>query len=198
MRQVPQARQRRTDTKGKTMNEEIATGQDPAVRDKANSEQPIDCAQIMPAMNSGSGGAVNGDGAGGAPGAEEDAVLTPEQVTALVALVENPDVQMAADAAGVNRATIYRWMNKPGFQSELTRQRNEAFAVALASVKTHAGRAVAQLAGMLDASDERVRRLVCNDILAHGMKAHDIQDIQERLNVLERNMKQQKNAQRGR
>ena len=154
-----------TQTKGTTMNGEIATGQDPA-----------------------------GDGAGGAPGVEEDAALTPEQVTALAALVEDPDVQMAADAAGVNRGTIYRWMKKPGFQSELTRQRNEVFAAALASVKTHAGRAVAQLAGMLNASDERVRRLVCNDILAHGLKAHDMQDIQERLKVLERNMKQRRGS----
>lgn len=41
------------------MNEEIATGQDQAMRDNAISEQPIDGAQGGPAENGGSGGAVS-------------------------------------------------------------------------------------------------------------------------------------------
>jgi hypothetical protein len=191
-----------------TMTEQILTEQYPAAQDgaQANSEQtvdgapgkPIDSEQGNPKTNGEVGGAADADGTGGVPGATEDTELTPEQLTVLAALADNPDIQSAADAAGVNRATVYRWMKRPAFHEELTRQRNQLFATALAAVKIHAGRAVTQLAGMLDASDERVRRLVCNDILAHGLKVHNLQDIEERITVLERNMKQQKNTQRGR
>ena len=57
---------------------------------------------------------------------------------------------------------------------------------ALASVKTHATRAVAELAALLTAKDDRLRRLVCNDLLAHAMKVRELEDIERRLDALEK------------
>lgn len=43
--------------------------------------------------------------------------LTPEQMTLLTALVRNTDVPAAANAAGISRATAYRWMATRGGSS---------------------------------------------------------------------------------
>ena len=107
--------------------------------------------------------------------------LTPGQMTLLAALVGNPDVPLAAKAAGVCRTTAYQWMKAPGFKEELTRQRNEVFLDALAAVKTHATQAVTQLAGLLSEPDTGLRRKVCTDILDRAMKAHDLLDLERRI-----------------
>ena len=114
--------------------------------------------------------------------------LIPRQMALLAALVCNPDIHFASRTAGVSRTTAYRWLKEPAFLEELNRQRDAALSEALATVKTHATRAVAELAGLLSAKDERLRRQVCNDLLAHAMKVRELEDIERRLEVLEKAM----------
>ena len=45
--------------------------------------------------------------------------VTPRQRRALEVLVVTGDKSQAADAAGVKRVTIYRWMQQPGFGDAL-------------------------------------------------------------------------------
>lgn len=111
--------------------------------------------------------------------------LTPQQARLLAALVCNPDMQAAADSVGVGRTTAYRWLNQPGFREEIRRRRNEAFAEAMATVTTRAKCAVDGLLGLLDVGDPRLRRLVCNDILGHAIRIHDLEDVERRLTALE-------------
>jgi hypothetical protein len=54
------------------------------------------------------------------------AELTGEQLRTIAALASNGNVSRAADAAGVHRATIYRWIDSdPVFMAELVRLKNE-------------------------------------------------------------------------
>ena len=114
------------------------------------------------------------------------AEFSPQQQRLLAALAAAPDMQSAVKLAGVGRTTVHRWMQQPAFRDELNRRRDAVFAEALASVKTHAGRAVTELTRLLRVKDNRLRRLVCNDILEHGLNIREFEDIERRLTVLEK------------
>jgi hypothetical protein len=147
------------------MTEEIVSGQDPAVSAAGIRETDSE------------------------PGLR----LPPGQMALLTALVSNPDVPLASKAAGVSRATAFRWMRQAAFREELTRQRDEVLGEALATVKTHASRAAATLVGLLSATDDRLRRQVCNDILDRAIKVRELEDLERRLVALEKAMENKQN-----
>ena len=117
--------------------------------------------------------------------------LSLPQQKLLSALLSAPDIQTAAKIAGVGRTTVHRWMQQPAFRDELERRRDAAFCEALATVKTHAVQAVTELAGLLSAKDDRLRRLVCNDLLAHAMRIRQLEDFERRLAALEKQFEKQ-------
>jgi hypothetical protein len=71
------------------------------------------------------------------------------QKRALVALVSEPTVKAAAVAAGVGRATLYRYMASGAFRAALARRQSEVLAVSSL-----------RLAGMLEAALDVVGRAV--------------------------------------
>jgi arginine/lysine/ornithine decarboxylase len=113
----------------------------------------------------------------------------------LSALLGAPSVAAAAESAGIDRATAYRWLQRPAFREELARQRDEVLAESLAAVKTHAGRAVAELAKLLDSADERLRRQVCMDIVDRAIKIREQEGIERRLAALEKQLKRENRRQ---
>ena len=115
--------------------------------------------------------------------------LTLRQQQLLVALVANPDIQAACKVAGVGRSTAHRWLKDPVFRAELARQRDAVLSETMDSVKTHASRAMAELAELLDTEDDRLRRLICNDILGHAMKVRELEDFERRLVALEQTVR---------
>ncbi len=54
------------------------------------------------------------------------------------------------------------------------------------SVKTHATRAMAELVKLLGSDDDRLRRLICNDILGHALRVRELEDFERRLAALEK------------
>lgn len=122
---------------------------------------------------------------------QPDEKLTDRQKCLLVELVRTPDIQAAAKTASVARSTVYRWLQDPVFAEELTRKRNQTMNEALESVKNLTGRAARELGALLDTEDERLRRQICRDILAHSVKVRELEQIEQRLTRLEDNMKNQ-------
>lgn len=116
--------------------------------------------------------------------------FTARQQKLLIELVKNPDIQAAAREAGVGRSTAYRWLEDSAFAAELTRLRDQAMKEALDSVKALTTRAAMELVGLLDTQDERLRRMLCNDILGHAIKVRELEDVERRLARLERNLQQ--------
>jgi hypothetical protein len=115
--------------------------------------------------------------------------LTLRHQRLLAALVSNPDIQAACKAVGVGRSTAHRWLKDPAFRAELARQRDSLLSDTMDSVKTHATRAMAELVNLLDTEDDRLRRLICNDILGHALKIRELEDIERRLTALEQTIK---------
>ena len=68
--------------------------------------------------------------------------LSPRQRKAIEALLTRGSISAAAEAAGVARVTMYRWMREPAFMAELSKAEDAAMAslqrtlVALASLAT--------------------------------------------------------------
>lgn len=103
----------------------------------------------------------------------------------LVELVRNPDIQAASKAAGIGRTTAYRWLAEPAFSDELARMRDEAMDEALGSVKSLTARAAEELHRLLDTDNERLRRLVCKDILSYSVRVREVEGLERRLACLE-------------
>ena len=112
--------------------------------------------------------------------------LTTRQMKLVAALAADDDVQAACTAAGVGRTTAYRWFKEPAFQEALARQRDLAFSKAMDTLKSKASRAVSELEKLLDVGDDRLRRLVCNDILVYAWRVRELEDFERRLSALEK------------
>lgn len=115
--------------------------------------------------------------------------LNARQQCLLAELVRTPDIQAAAKAAGVGRTSAYRWLEEPAFAEELARLRNEVVNKALGSVKAQATRAAEELQRLLDTDNERLRRLVCKDILSYSIRVRELEEIERRVVRLEERMK---------
>ena len=111
--------------------------------------------------------------------------LSPRQKKLVAALVADPDIQAACASIGVARSTAYRWLEEPVFADVLKTARDRVLDEALGRVKSHVTRAVDELAKLMNDLDASTRRLACNDILRHAIKAREMEDITKRLDVLE-------------
>ena len=170
------------------MNETAATANRTQPTEEEDRGSPAAALHPGPESPAVDGEPIQPNPGGGPP--TPDACLQPElspgQQKLLAALVGDPDVQAAARVAGVSRPTAYRWLSDAAFRDELARQRNAVLSLALESVKTYATRAVAELARLLDAPDDRLRRLICNDVLGHALKVRELEDLERRIVALEK------------
>ena len=114
--------------------------------------------------------------------------LTTRQLRLLEALVRDPNVLKACESVEVSRATAYRWMEEPTFKAELERQRDAVLTTAMAGVKAQSVRAAEELAGLLGTKDERLRRMVCNDVLTRSMKVREMEEFERRLVAVENSL----------
>ncbi|VGO12179.1 hypothetical protein PDESU_00730 [Pontiella desulfatans] len=114
--------------------------------------------------------------------------LTPRQERLLVELVKTPDIQAAAKAAEVGRTTVYRWLEQPEFAAELDRCRNQAMNEALCNIKSLSSKAVQVMQELLDSENHSVRRMVCKDVLRHALQLREMEEIEQRLSRIEREM----------
>jgi len=117
---------------------------------------------------------------------EASPALNLRQQKLLDALVADPDISAACKAAGIVRATAYRWLKEPSFRDELARQRDVVMVEALDGVKPLAAQAMSELARLLKSKDDRLRRMICNDLLSHAIRVRELEDIERRLVALEK------------
>ena len=91
------------------------------------------------------------------PHKDTDSTLSAQQLQAMEALLIGKTVTDSADAARVNRTTIYRWLRQDfHFRAELSRQRRELHDAITRSLLAVALRAVETVASAVGA---RARRL---------------------------------------
>jgi len=114
--------------------------------------------------------------------------LTDRQLKAIPIIVTSPTYSEGCKKAKLNRTTFYQWLKEPKFKAELDRQRDDVAAEAFGVLSQSLTKAVETLTGLLDTKDDRLKRLVCKDIIEHILKRKEIEDLDERLKVIEQRL----------
>jgi len=115
----------------------------------------------------------------------EKTKLTNRQLKAIPIIVTSTTYSEACEKAKLNRTTLYVWLKQPEFKAELDRQRNEVAAEAFGILTQSLTKAVEALTGLLDTQDERLKRLVCKDIIEHFLKHKEVTELEERITAIE-------------
>ncbi len=105
----------------------------------------------------------------------------------MLALLNNPSVAKAAEAAGVGEATLHRWLKEPGFTRAFRRARASAFDQAVALTQRYAGMAVQVLVKiMADPAAPYPSRVAASvALLKFGREGVLLDDLTERVEALE-------------
>jgi hypothetical protein len=107
---------------------------------------------------------------------------------AVIALLQEPTIEKAAQVTGVGLRTLQRWLTDATFQEAMRKAKSDALADATAKLRMAAGRAVQVLYSI--ANNRRApcaaRVSACRCILEKGLDAHVIEGVEERLLILER------------
>lgn len=79
-------------------------------------------------------------------------------------------------------------MQDEDFATEFERQRNEIVESAFGLITLNVERAVVSLLNLLDSKDERIRRLVSNDLINHFLKRRELVNLGERIGRIEKQL----------
>ena len=119
---------------------------------------------------------------------QETEELSPQQEHALVALLSDPGLTGAAKAAGVGKATLWRWMQQPAFREAYRKARREAVEQARARLQQASGEAVEALREVMNDSEapHASRVSAARTVLDMAMAATSTEELEARLAALER------------
>jgi len=116
--------------------------------------------------------------------------LSVKQRQALPILASHACIDEGCKLAGISTNCYYEWLKKPQFKEEINRLRNELVESALNQLKVNSCKAVATLARLLDKDDSpSVQRSAANDILNQVLKFRELQELEDRISVLEKQTK---------
>ncbi len=114
--------------------------------------------------------------------------IPPTQYKAIIALLEQPTMEKAAKAAGINKTTLYKWFRGDAAFKEAYREaRREAFSAAVARLQAAATQAVTALVEIAgDPSQQGAARVGASKaILDYAVKAVETEEILARVEALE-------------
>ena len=113
--------------------------------------------------------------------------LTPKQLKGLEALLTEPTIQRAAEAANVSYAQLRRWLEQPAFADTYRRARTVAFETVLVSLQTTTQRAIETLSALMENTETpaSVRMNCAARLLDAGLRSRELFDTEQRLAELE-------------
>jgi hypothetical protein len=115
----------------------------------------------------------------------EETKLTTKQAKTIPILLAAKTHEKGCKSARISKTTFYKWMQDEGFAAEFDRQRNKIAEAAFGMITQNIGKAASSLVGLLDTSDDRVKRLTANDIIGHFLKHKELKDLEERIQRVE-------------
>jgi len=117
----------------------------------------------------------------------KDSLISVKQARAIPHIIKAKSIEAGCRDAGISKTLFYQWLKKSQpFAQEYKRQRDMLFDEAMSSLQASIGKAVDTLTGLLDSNSESLRRAVANDILGHIFKIKELQDLEDRLESIER------------
>ena len=122
--------------------------------------------------------------------------LGPKQEAAILALLSSRNVEEAARTAGVSPRALYRWMKEPAFDAAYRAARRAAFAQSVGRLQQASSAAVSTLLKvMVDPGTPASTKVRAADsVLAHTIKAMELDDIEVRVTVLEQAAQENKSG----
>jgi len=116
----------------------------------------------------------------------------------IAALLAHPSIEAAARSISISDATAWRWMQDPRFVDQYREARREAMRHTTARLQEAAREAVECLREVQRTGEsESARVSAARTILEQALKAVDLEDVQERLDALEKTVAS-KDERRGR
>ena len=116
------------------------------------------------------------------------AQITAKQEKAIMELLRNPTVRDASQQAGVGERTLWRWLQEDDFREAYMEARKQAFSRALGLLQQALSEAVLVLKDVMSNPDSRDSSRVSSAkaILDTGLKAMELDDLEERISRLEK------------
>ena len=112
--------------------------------------------------------------------------LSKRQLKALPFFVTSCSDVDACRKANISKQTYYEWLKKPLFKRELKRLRDLVIEDAVEQLKAYTSKAVSTLVKLLDVDNSALQRNVANDILNYVARYKEIQELEERIEAMER------------
>lgn len=108
---------------------------------------------------------------------------------AILALLSEPTLDLAAKKAGIGAATLARWLRNPDFQAAYRSARRRTFESGLSRLQGLIGHAVTTLQKNLSCGRPAIEVRAASAVLEHATAGAELLDILDRLSDLERRMK---------
>ncbi len=120
-------------------------------------------------------------------------MVRPEQEQAIIALLKEPTVELAAKHVGVDESTVYRWLKEPAFAKQYRDARREAFRHAIALTQKYAPHAVQTLMKVASdpAASHSAKVAAATALLKFSRESIELDDVVERVEALEAAAKSQ-------
>jgi hypothetical protein len=129
---------------------------------------------------------ISGQPAGGDDDAGEDG-LSGRKQKGLAALLSEPTITRAAEAAGIGERTLRRWLTEPGFRAAVNAARRESFGQAIGLTQKYAPVAVATLVKVMQdaAGGPSAKVSAAGMMLKFGREGIELDDLAARVEALE-------------
>jgi len=113
--------------------------------------------------------------------------LTPKQRKGIDALMVHATVVDAAQAVGISRATLFRWLRDESFRTELRRAGNELIDGTTRKLASLSARAVAALEDVLNDPDAGhvLKIRAAGEILGRLLHLREMVELSERMDAIE-------------
>ena len=114
--------------------------------------------------------------------------LSRKKDQAVMALITEPTMKAAADKIGITPRTLYKWLKMPEFRSAYMAAKREAVSVAITRLQQAATEAVETLRAIMNDPKKpaSARVAAARSILEMAIKATEIEDLEIRIEELER------------
>lgn len=111
--------------------------------------------------------------------------LTQNQIAAMPYLASSPTVSEAAKRLGINRTTIYRWMEDDEFRAELQRLRKQAADLARAELKGLMLKSICVFADAMEDPNPAIRLKAARDSAYIALKIEETEALRNRIDRLD-------------
>jgi hypothetical protein len=121
--------------------------------------------------------------------------LDAKKEKAIIALLKEPTITLAAKLAGVSESTLYRWLQDDNFNHKYFLSRRKVLEQTITMLQVDAYKAVETLKEIIsdETSPTSSKVSACKLILDMAFKSFELEDLLKRLEEIEKNLSNKQN-----